>query len=59
MMFENLGGIELPVVLFVAFVFFGSRKLPELGKNLSEVLRGFRQSMLAMQRDIEKATQID
>ena len=29
-MFENIGGSELLVVLFVVFIFFGPKKLPEL-----------------------------
>jgi sec-independent protein translocase protein TatA len=30
------------VVVVVAFVLFGARKLPELGKGLGEGLRGFK-----------------
>ena len=33
-MFENIGGGELLLVLLVVFIFFGPKKLPELGKNL-------------------------
>ena len=30
-MFENVGGGELLVILFVILIFFGPKKMPELG----------------------------
>ena len=38
----NLGAPELIVILLVALVVFGPRKLPELGKSLGHGLREFR-----------------
>jgi sec-independent protein translocase protein TatA len=58
-MFENIGGSELLVVLFVVFIFFGPKKLPELGKSLGKGIREFRNAMRGMQKDIEDATKID
>jgi sec-independent protein translocase protein TatA len=58
-MFENIGGSELLVVLFVVFIFFGPKKLPELGKSLGKGIREFRSAMRGMQKDIEDATKID
>ena len=58
-MFENIGGSELLVVLFVVFLFFGPKKLPELGKNLGKGIREFKNAMRGVQEDIEKATKID
>jgi len=38
--------VELPVILaVVAFLLFGARRLPELGKGLGEGLRGFREGI--------------
>jgi sec-independent protein translocase protein TatA len=58
-MFENIGGGELLVILFVIFIFFGPRKLPELGKNLGKGIREFKSAMRGIREDIEKATKID
>lgn len=40
----NIGPAELLVILLVALVVFGPRKLPELGKSLGHGLREFRKS---------------
>jgi sec-independent protein translocase protein TatA len=58
-MFENIGGGELLVILFVVFIFFGPKKLPELGKNLGKGIREFKSAMRGIREDIEKATKID
>lgn len=39
--------LHLLVILLVAVVFFGPKKLPELGKGLGEGIRGFRESLKA------------
>ena len=39
---ELLTPAHLMVIAVVAFVLFGSKKLPELGKGIGEGLRGFR-----------------
>jgi sec-independent protein translocase protein TatA len=38
---------HLLVVLFIALLVFGPKKLPELGKGLGEGIRSFRESMNA------------
>jgi sec-independent protein translocase protein TatA len=58
-MFENIGGGELLVVLFVVFIFFGPKKLPEIGKSMGKAIKEFKGAMRGMQDDIEKATKID
>ena len=40
----NLGVPEVIVILGVALVLFGPKKLPELGKNLGKGLRSFKDS---------------
>jgi len=45
-MFEGLlQPIHLLVILGVAILFFGPKKLPELGKSLGEGIRGFKKAM--------------
>ena len=58
-MFENVGGSELLVIALVVFIFFGPKKMPELGKNLGRGIREFKNAMRGVQQDIEKATKID
>ena len=58
-MFENIGGGELLLIMFVVFIFFGPKKLPELGKSLGKGIREFRGAMRGFQEDIEKSTKID
>ena len=36
---------HLLVILAIAVLFFGPKKLPELGKSLAEGIRGFKDSM--------------
>jgi sec-independent protein translocase protein TatA len=45
-MFEGLfQPMHLLVVLFIALLVFGPRKLPELGKGLGDGIRSFKNSM--------------
>jgi sec-independent protein translocase protein TatA len=37
--------MHLIIVLGIALLFFGPKKLPELGKGLAEAIRGFKQAM--------------
>jgi len=36
---------HLLVILFIALLVFGPKKLPELGKGLGEGIRGFKEAM--------------
>jgi len=45
-MFEGLlQPMHLLLILLIAVVFFGPKKLPELGRGLGEGIRGFRDAM--------------
>jgi sec-independent protein translocase protein TatA len=39
----SLGGAELLIVLAIILVFFGAKRLPELGRSLGRGIREFRQ----------------
>ena len=41
----NIGFPELLVILVVAFLFIGPRRLPDLARALGEAIRAFRQAM--------------
>ena len=55
-MFEGLfQPVHLIIVLGIALLFFGPKKLPELGKGLGEAIRGFKQGMNEIgEKDSEK-----
>ena len=36
---------ELLVIFIVALIFFGPKKLPDLGKSIGEAIRGFKKAM--------------
>ncbi len=57
-MFENIGVTEILVILLVMFIFFGPKKLPEIGKNLGKAIREFRGAVKGIQDDIEKSTRL-
>jgi sec-independent protein translocase protein TatA len=57
---ELLTPSHLMVIAVIAFVLFGGKKLPELGKGLGEGLRGLKDGIKGLTEDIdspEKATQ--
>ncbi len=49
----GLGWLEVTVILGVAILIFGPKKLPEMGNSLGKTLRGFRNEMNAPQEEEE------
>jgi sec-independent protein translocase protein TatA len=47
----NVGPLELAIVLIIALVIFGPRKLPELGRSLGRGIREFRSSVSGKDED--------
>lgn len=41
----NIGPLELAIVLIIALVIFGPKRLPELGRSLGNGLREFKSSV--------------
>lgn len=52
-MFGTLGGPELVLILVLALIVFGPRKLPEIGKSMGRMLAEFRKASHEFQRTIE------
>jgi TatA/E family protein of Tat protein translocase len=50
----SLGGPELFLILVIALIVFGPRKLPEIGKNLGRMMGEFRKASAEFQRTIEE-----
>ena len=59
MLFDNIGGSELFVVMLVIFIFFGPKKFPEMGKSIGKAMREFKSAMRGVKEDLEKSTRID
>ena len=47
----GIGPMELIVVLIVALLIFGPKKLPELGKSLGSGMRSFKDSVSGSDRE--------
>ena len=49
----SIGGPELLLILIIALIVFGPRKLPEMGKSLGKMLVEFRRASNEFKRTIE------
>jgi sec-independent protein translocase protein TatA len=54
-MFDNIGAGELLVIFLVVLIFFGPKKMPELGRNLGKGLREMKKAMRDVREGIEKS----
>lgn len=52
LLFFNMGGGEIFVILMVALLFFGSKRIPEIARNLGRGIRQFKDAADNIQRDI-------
>lgn len=52
LLFFNLGGGEIFVVLMFVLLFFGSKRIPEVARNLGRGIRQFKDAAEDIQRDI-------
>jgi sec-independent protein translocase protein TatA len=50
----NIGPLELAIVLIIALVVFGPKRLPELGKSLGRGIREFKGSVTGEHDDDEE-----
>jgi len=52
-MFENIGGGELLVILLLILIFFGPKKIPEIGQSIGKGIREFRKAMRDVQDELK------
>lgn len=52
-MFGTLGGPEIVLILVLALIVFGPRKLPEVGKSVGRMLAEFRKASNEFRRTVE------
>ena len=54
----NLGMPEILVILLVALLIFGPRKLPELGRSLGQSSREFTRGAQGIREELEKSIEV-
>jgi sec-independent protein translocase protein TatA len=52
-MLGNIGPLEIAVVLIIALIVFGPKRLPELGRGLGRGMREFKETVTGEKRDDE------
>ena len=55
LLFLNMGGGEVFVILLVVLLFFGSKRIPELAKGLGKGMREFKDAMSGIEREVKDA----
>ena len=53
-MFGSIGMPELIIILVIALIIFGPRKLPELGKSLGRSINEFKKASTELQNTLER-----
>jgi Tat protein translocase TatB subunit len=58
-MFGTLGGPELFLILVVALIVFGPRRLPEIGKSMGKMMAEFRKASNEFRQTIESEVEAE
>jgi sec-independent protein translocase protein TatA len=56
LLFLNLGGGEIMIIMLFVLMFFGADKIPELARGLGRGMREFKDAANEIQREIENGT---
>lgn len=55
----NIGPEEIILILVVALLVFGPKRLPEVGRTIGRSLREFRQASAGVREEIRQGLQLD
>jgi len=55
-LFLNLGGGEIVLILFVILLLFGGKGIPNIAKTLGKAVREFKDATAGIQKDIQQST---
>ncbi len=58
-MFGSIGFPELLIIMTIALLIFGPKKLPEVGKSIGKALREFRKTSDEIKERIEEEIQVE
>lgn len=53
-MFGNLGMWEILLILFIVLLFFGAKRLPEIGRSLGKGIREFKGSLTEVEEEMKE-----
>ena len=56
-MFRSIGFPELVVILVVAVLLFGGKKIPEVAKGLGEGIKNFKNALKSEEHDVDEKKQ--
>ena len=56
LLFLNLGGGEIFVILLVVLLFVGSKRIPDLAKGLGKGMREFKDAMSGIENEVRNAS---
>ncbi|MCC6252896.1 MAG: twin-arginine translocase TatA/TatE family subunit [Bacteroidia bacterium] len=57
LLFLNLGGSEVMLILVVVLLFFGSKNIPNLARGLGKGMREFRDAADGIKKEIEQSAE--
>lgn len=55
LLFMNLGGMEILLIVLLILLLFGGKKIPELMKGLGKGVKSFKQGVAEAEAEIKKA----
>ena len=56
-MLKSIGPAELVIILVIAMLLFGGKKIPELAKGLGEGIRNFKSSLKGDEEKVDEKKQ--
>lgn len=56
LLFLNMGGSEITLIVLVIIIFFGSKSIPGIAQGLGKGIREFKDAANGIQREIENST---
>ena len=55
-LFLNLGGGEIFLIMFVILLLFGGKGIPNIAKTLGKAMREFKEASNGLQKDLQDST---
>lgn len=49
----GLGGMEILIILLIAFLLFGPKELPEVGRQIGKAVKGFKETADDLRQSVE------
>ena len=58
MLFGNMGYGEVIIIVFLALLLFGAKRLPEIGSSLGKSIRAFKKSVKDLQEELPSQSEL-